>query len=226
MIPIPVTDLIIMNDLCRSEPLAVDLVYAQAAHPDNIFKTALYRADAPFILHRRLADIIVLAARDLHARYGWTLVLKDGLRTIEAQQAVFDTPVVRAHPEWVSGPDKMFASPGGGGHPRAMAVDVGVRDNVGDDLDFGTPFDAMPGNDRVNRAHRNFIGFGGPEYALMVVARRQKLTQAMLDAASDCGETLWPLPHEWWDYRLVPPVFNAFAPLSEGDLPPSHRMMS
>jgi zinc D-Ala-D-Ala dipeptidase len=224
MIKIDPHELTIMNDLAGIEPIKIDLVYARGDHPENIFRTAIYRADAPFILHRRLADIVVQAARVLHDTHKWILVLKDGLRTIEAQTAVFATPIVKAHPQWVAGPNKMFAGAGLGGHPRGMAVDVSVIDRDGADVDMGTVFDAMPEGE-VNPAHRLHADFGSPERTARVLMNRTILTQAFLDGAADCCEPLWPLRHEWWDYRLPGLVFNGFAPLSEMDLPRELRLM-
>ena len=224
MTPIPHTDLVIMNDLCGREPLAVDLVYAHADHPENIFGVALYRPDAPCLLHTRLAAVVVLAARDIRARYGWTLVIKDGLRTTDAQAAVFDTAAVKAHPEWVTGPDKMFADVGQGGHPRGMAVDVSVVDDSGEAVDFGTVFDAMPEAPGINAGHRNHDSFDDPSRSVRVLANRQKLTQSMLDAACDAGEALWPLRQEWWDYRFIPTIYNGFAPIADADLPDALRL--
>ncbi len=99
------------------EPVQIDLVYADADHPENIFKTALYHPDAVLSLHCDLARIVLLAARSLHKKHGWVLVLKDGLRTIEAQARMMETEIVRQNPQWLIEP-RMLSSPGQGGHPR------------------------------------------------------------------------------------------------------------
>ena len=39
-----------------------DVVYADAAHPENVFGCALYHADAQIYLHKRLADVVLKAA--------------------------------------------------------------------------------------------------------------------------------------------------------------------
>lgn len=218
------------EDLVILEPdpmLTIDLAYARSDHPDNLFGTAFYRTEAPCVLHRRLAAIVTLAARTLHVSDGWTLVIKDALRPVEAQQAILDSAAVRAHPAWMEGKNRMFARPGGGGHPRGMAVDVEARDSEGRPVDFGTRFDAMPDPiTGINPAHRNFTAFSGdPTRALLILENRQKLTQSFLDAAVDAGEALWPLPHEWWDYRLPPFVYERFAPLKDADLPEHLHLM-
>lgn len=216
-----------MNDLPGREPIVIDLVYAHATHPENIFKTALYRPDAPFILHRRLANVVLYAARNLHNWTGWTLVLKDGLRTVEAQQTIFETPIIRAHPEWTNDPTtRLFAGVGQGGHPRGMAVDVDIIDAHGQPVDMGTVFDGMPDADGTNPAHRLHTHFGSPERSALVLGNRAALNQAFADAGADTGEIIWPLTLEWWDFRLPPSVFNAFAPLNETDLPPPFRLRS
>jgi zinc D-Ala-D-Ala dipeptidase len=221
-----IEDLVVITDATAPDALKIDLVYAQADHPENIFKQAIYRSDAPCVLHKCLASTVILAAQDMKIRHGWTLVIKDALRPVEAQEAVFATSVVRANPHWTAdGPSRMFANPGQGGHPRGMAVDVIALDCQGQLVDFGTVFDAMPDDPAINPAHRNYDNFGSPMRSVEVLANRQKLTQSMLDAAADCGQMLWPLRHEWWDYRLPPVFFNRYIPLSDQDLPSHLQMM-
>lgn len=227
MIKINAAELTIMNDLAGSEPIKIDMVYAQGDHPQNMFKCAIYRPDAPFVLHQRLAKVVVAASRALHkASGGWTLVLKDGLRTTNAQNAIFETDIVKAHPEWIDDPQtRMFAMPGFGGHPRGMAVDVDAVDANGKAVDFGTVFDAMPGPNGVNPAHRQYRDFGAPERTARVLENRALLEGAFVAGAVAAGEEIAPLPHEWWDYRFPAVIYNEFAALSDADLPPEMQLL-
>ena len=54
---------------------------------------------------------------------------------------------------------------------------------------------------------------------------RALLDDAMSQAASALNIPLFPLPQEWWDFRLPPGISNQYAPLSDLDLPEEMRMM-
>lgn len=216
----PVGDAIAQNDLVAltstgsTAPLIIDLVYADGTHPENIFREAVYRADAPFILHKDLAKITLTAAAIVHQRHGWTLVLKDGLRTIEAQERLALTPVARAHPEWMREPGRLLSPPGAGAHPRGMAVDVSVLDGHGQPVDMGTTFDTM-----TAQSARSYTGF-----AASILKNRRTLETGFTDAAALHGMEIFPLPSEWWDFRFTRDHYGRFAPLSDADLPPHLRM--
>ena len=195
-------DLIPM-DLFAGEPLAIDPVYANARHPENIFGAALYHPDARLILHKDLARIVLLTARELRGRYGWTLILKDGLRPIEAQASMIETDIVKAHPHWLGEP-RLLSGPGMGGHPRGMAIDVSVEG-----VDMGTVFDAM-----IPESARSYTGFDPG-----VLENRARLETAFVESAQKLGLPLLPLPSEWWDFRLPGAYSGIFAPLSDADLP-------
>lgn len=200
--------------------LRVDLVYADAAHPDNIFGTAVYRADARLRLHRELAVIVGEAAGLIRARWGGTLVLKDGLRTVEAQAAMLETPIVRANPAWIAeGPSRLLSPPGCGGHPRGMAVDATVAGPDGAEWDMGTPFDFLTTDPALNPAARAYAALPSE-----ILENRRRLEEAFTDGAARLGRTVVPLPAEWWDFRLPAAVAEQYAPLSDSDLPPAMRM--
>lgn len=91
-------DLVPMDLFAADEPLAIDLVYAKGGHPENIFGIAAYHPAARLTLHKDLARIVIAAARGIRQNHGWTLVLKDGLRPIEAQKILIETDIVRANP--------------------------------------------------------------------------------------------------------------------------------
>ena len=191
-------------DIFPDEPFAIDIVYAQANHPENIFGTAVYHKDARLVLHRDLARIVIATARTLRKRHGWTLVLKDGLRPVEAQSALMETDIVKRNPHWLGEP-RLLSGPGQGAHPRGMAIDVSVKD-----IDMGTGFDAM-----VPESARAYDGF--PD---AILAHRQKLESAFVEAAKQLNLPLLPLPSEWWDFRLTREHSGRYEALADADLPP------
>ena len=97
-------DLVAMDTMGDETPLRIDLVYAQAAHPENIFKQALYRPQARLWLHREFAAVVALAAERCYAETGLVFVLKDGLRPVEAQMLMRETAIVKANPHWLKNP--------------------------------------------------------------------------------------------------------------------------
>lgn len=206
-------DLIPMDLFCETEPVAIDLVYADALHPENIFSTAAYRKDARLSLHEDMARVVLVAARKLHRAYGWTLILKDGLRTIEAQRTLIDTDIVRQNPHWLEEP-RLLSGPGQGAHPRGMAIDVSAQDTHGQPVDMGTVFDAM-----VPESARAYDGFSRE-----VLENRRKLEVAFIEAAQDLSLPMLPLPSEWWDFRFPASHTAAFTPLSDDDLPEALKM--
>lgn len=201
--------LVPMDMFIGEEPITIDLVYAQVNHEENIFGK-IYHDKARLWCQYDLACITILTARKLYSQHGWTLILKDSLRTIETQEAMQETDIVKAHPEWMQEP-RMLAPPGHGGHPRGMAIDVSVKN-----IDMGTVFDDM--SEASNRSHTNF-----PKE---ILENRQKLEQAFSDAAKELQLEILPLPNEWWDFRFPADHYRNHTPLSDKELPPQMRMAS
>ncbi len=206
------SDLICMNEYESSHALRVDLVYADASHPENPFKEAIYKQDARLWLHKDLAEIVLKASEFAHT-IGRKLVLKDGLRPVDAQQKMLETDMVKANMHWLITP-RVLSSPRMGGHPRGMAIDLTIEDESGRALDFGTSFDALPPKDGPNIAARDYMDL--PQEALK---NRKYLERIMHEAAHLCGREIWPLTSEWWDFRFKNEVYNEYAPLSDKDLP-------
>lgn len=204
-----------MDMFQKDHPVAIDLVYANAAHTENIFGISAYRKDARLILHRDLARVVIKTSHLLNERHGWTLVLKDGLRTTEAQRALMDTDIVRRNPHWLEEP-RLLSGPGQGAHPRGMAIDVSVRDGGGTPVDMGTLFDAM-----VPQSARAYEDFP-PD----VLQNRLWLEEAFMEAAQSLSLPMLPLPSEWWDFRFPAAYFKEFEPLSDQDLPDPLKMCS
>jgi D-alanyl-D-alanine dipeptidase len=210
---IPAYDLIPM-DLFKAEPIIVDLVYAQAQHPENIFKEALYHNGARLFLHRDMARVVISTARYLHHHYQWTLVLKDGLRTIEAENAAMNTGILRANPQWLEGPNVLFSKPGSGAHPRGMAIDVSVLDKHERPVNMGTHFDEMS-----EKSARDYMGF-----APQILEDRLKLETAFTHEAARLKLPMLPLASEWWDFRFPRIYYEQWSPLSDAELPEEFRL--
>lgn len=196
-------------DIFTGEPFLTDVVYADANHPENIFGRALYHQDARLVLHRDMARVVLLCARDLQEKYGWTLVLKDGLRPVDAQAQMMETDIVKRNPHWLEGPRRMLSSPGIGAHPRGMAIDVSALGGNGRPADMGTVFDEM-----TEQSARAYTGFSAA-----ILENRARLRNAFTETAAKLGLPMLPLPSEWWDFRFPADYSNGFAPLSDADLP-------
>lgn len=206
-------DLVPMDLFAADEPLAIDLVYAKGGHPENIFGIAAYHPAARLTLHKDLARIVIAAARGIRQNHGWTLVLKDGLRPIEAQKILIETDIVRANPHWLSAP-RLLSSPGQGAHPRGMAIDVSALNENGAPVDMGTVFDEM-----TPQSARACAGLGAG-----ILQNRAVLEKAFVRAAAALNMPLLPLPSEWWDFRIPASHSGQYAPLSDADLPGPLRM--
>jgi D-alanyl-D-alanine dipeptidase len=216
---IPVNHLVFFDKLAEIYPLRVDLVYAQPEHRENHFG-AIYDPSARMIGHRDVAAVICLASIHLHKTHGWTLVIKDCLRTIEAQEKMTHTDIVRANPHWLVEP-RFLSSAGQGGHPRGMAIDVGAVDDQDREINFGTPFDYFSSSTDVivNKAHRQYAG-----HSDVVNNNRMILENAIKSAGDILGHEIIPLPHEWWDFRFPSIYTNEFKPLGDADLPDGYWM--
>lgn len=202
-------DLVPMDLLAADGPFEIDLVYADARHPENIFKIDLYARNARLSLHRDMARIVLLVARTVHEKHGWTLVLKDGLRTVDAQEQLMQTDIVKAHPEWLDGPNRLLSSPGHGGHPRGMAIDVAIKG-----VDMGTCFDEM-----TVQSARDYTGL-----TPTILDNRKKLEDAFISSAQKLSLPMLPLPSEWWDFRFPASYYNGYMPLHDADLPTALQM--
>jgi len=213
------SELVALEDFTGAHPLKVDLVYAQARHPDNMFKAAIYRPDAKMLGHRDMAGIILNAAQICFRKTGWIFEVKDCLRTVEAQEMMRQTDIVKAHPQWLEEPGRLLSPPGKGGHPRGMAVDIILIDPNGDEIDMGTPFDYLTEDRGNNPAARNYTAFSSE-----ILGNRRVLEEAMMQSAREAGRELLPLPQEWWDFRFPAAHTALFEPIRDADLPPEMRM--
>jgi D-alanyl-D-alanine dipeptidase len=208
-------DLVPLDIFIDKEPILIDLVYADASHPRNIFETAIYHDGARLWAHRDIAVLTLLTARILKNKHDWVLEIQDCLRTVDAQAAMQETDIVKAHPEWcLDGPDRMLSPPGLGAHPRAMAIDLGPLDSSGDKVNMGTLFDDMS-----EKSARDYIDF-----SVTILDHRKTLENAFIQSADLLNFPLYLVKSEWWDYRFPQDYYNQYAPLNDKDLPPQMQM--
>lgn len=217
---IPASDIVAFAPFARHFPIRTDVVYANASHPENQF-AQIYHPASLMQGHRDLVRVVLTASWLLNQEFGWTLVVKDCLRPVEAQSKMIDTPIVKANPHWLEEP-RFLSGPGQGGHPRGMAVDLAADDGNGQPVDFGTGFDhfAESTAKEFNPAHREY-----PHLSFEAKQNRDRLTKAMVEAAERLNLPMLSLPQEWWDYRFPASYTNNFAPLSDDDLRGDQKMM-
>lgn len=207
-------DLVPMDIFVGNEPIKIDLVYANKNHERNIFGEALYHDKARLWAHRDIAAITLLTARILNRAYDYTVEIQDCLRTTEAQAAMGNTKIVRENPHWLQEPNRMVSPPGHGAHPRGMAIDVGILDSNGNQIDMGTPFDDMD-----KKSYRSYNGFSEE-----IQRNRLALEDAFMKSAKLLGHDFLPLPSEWWDYRFPAETYRKYEALGDENLPPQMQM--
>ena len=217
MIKISPTDLIDLTLHEQSGLLRIEIAYART--DNQLFGERIYKPTAKLITYKTLAEITVKAAEIARDNHNLALVVYDSLRTTTAQQRMLETQIVQDNPHWLIQP-RLLSPPGGGAHPRGMAIDVSLQTQNGTLLDMGTPFDQMCEDARpqTNKAHRDH-----PNLTPEVKANRKILDHCMLTAAKSLDIPLIGLPEEWWDYRFPAEVYEQYAPLSDDDLPEDMR---
>lgn len=208
---IPINDLVCMQNFADQYHYRIDLAYARA---DNLlFGEQIYKSDARLWLHKSLANIVFHAAKDCYETHNARFILYDGLRTIDAQEKMMRTKRARENPHWMEEP-RMLSTPGSGGHPRGMAIDIGLETREGNLIDMGTPFDSM-----VDKAHRDY------NHPDCIKKNRAMLDESMIMAANNLKTPLRLLSEEWWDFRLPSELYAEYNPLSDDDLPAHIRLI-
>ncbi len=211
-------NLICMNDFAERYTYRVELAYAQ---PDNLlFGEQIYHNNAQLWLHKYFARIIFSAAQYCSENYGHHFVLYDGLRTIEAQEAMIQTRRAQRNPHWTE-PPRLLAVPGAGGHPRGMAIDIGLVSPNGEKIDMGTEFDHMAKltGPEHNPAHRD------AKHPKHIMKNREALNDSMQRSAVHHKTELILLSEEWWDFRLPREIYNQYTPISEQNLPEDMKLL-
>ena len=205
-----------MDDFADAHYYRIDLAYAR--NDNLLFGERIYRKNAKLWLHVSLANIVKNAATYCLENHNSRFILYDGLRTTDAQEAMMKTQRALDNPHWLEKP-RLLSPPGAGGHPRAMAIDIGLETLDGEFIDMGTAFDYLSENPEINPAHRAFPHNQG------VMDNRKILDDSMKQAAKFLNTPLLPLPEEWWDFRLPSNIYGQYEPLSESDLPAHMRLI-
>lgn len=197
---------------CDTDEYAVDLMYADAYHPFNIFSQAFYKSDARLYLHKDMAKLVKTAATLCKKRSNYHFALHDGMRPVDAQSLIQNSSLVQQNPDWlvdIPGRGRLLSPPGMGGHPRGMAIDISLRDSHGCPVDCGTlvddmsPLSARQARDISDEAKQN----------------RALLDSCMMDAATQHALPILLLPAEWWDFRFPQEYYNRYAPMHDHELP-------
>lgn len=154
----------------------------------NVFGQA-YRADAQFLLHHTLADIVIGAAVQLYQTHGWTTVLYDGLRTVDGAFLLYN---FATDADLAAG---LLALPGQSAHNKGLAVDSMMIDASGFEVDMGGHFDHLD----MSTNGRNYNGD-----KISAAAKKNRLIReaAFLRSAFAQGLLVAPLRGEFWDDRL------------------------
>ena len=131
-------------DQCREHPdfrplsglgVALDLRYAS---PLNITGRDLYEGCQEAWLHREAFVCLEQAVAALaRRRPQWRLRIYDAARPLKVQAQLFAKVQGTAQQEYVADPAMHSV------HNYGFAVDVGLQDEFGQELDLGTPFDAF-----------------------------------------------------------------------------------
>lgn len=215
---IPTDALICMHDYAARYHYRINLAYAT---DDNLlFGERIYKHTAKLWLHQDLANIVFKAADHCFRTYSCCFVLYDGLRTVEAQEKMMRTKRARDNPHWME-PPRLLSPAGAGGHPRGMAIDIGLETIDGDIIDMGCAFDDLADNPHPdhNPAHRTH------PHSESVTQNRAILDTSMTNAARQLQTPLHLLSEEWWDFRLPSATYSQYPPLSDNDLPEHIRMV-
>ena len=122
-------------DLAGMPGIKVDLRYATT---NNFTGNNIYGGFNHAFLHKAAADKLRSAAAGLQQQHpGWQLLIYDAARPRSAQQQLWQLVVGTDKQRYVANPAK------GPIHNYGFAVDLGVVDDQGRELDMGTGFDSF-----------------------------------------------------------------------------------
>ena len=197
----------------EGEPIKIDMVYKNADHPRNMFKSSIYHPDARCWGHKDICAISLLAARLIKKRHNWILEIKDCLRTSDSQAAMAESDIAKANPQWAN-PPRLLAPPGKGAHPRAMAIDVCPLYSDGSQVNMGTPFDWLEAS-----SARDYTDLHDDH-----LENRENLETAFIQSAKFLKQDFIPYSAEWWDYRYTNEFYTQFDALEDAILPPQMQM--
>lgn len=165
----------------------VDLRYGTT---QNLLKRDVYGGFQRALLHREAAAKFAAASCLLALRRpDLRFLVFDALRPQTAQKEFWE--LVKGTPQ-----QPFFADPARGSvHSYGFAIDLGLADEHGHELDMGTPFDDL-------------TPLAGPENepamlaAGRLAAHQHENRLVLRDVMEEAG--FLQLPHEWWHYDALP----------------------
>ena len=164
--------------------IRVVLPYASA---DNFTKTALYQNSQYAYLQPDIAEKLAKASQLLRQKHSnYRLLVLDAARPLSVQRVMWDVVKNTPFRYYVANPNKT------GLHNYGAAVDVTITDDLGVELDMGTPFD--------------FFGEEAHPVKEDDMLKQGKLTQTQINnrrllrkVMREAGFTICPT--EWWHFN-------------------------
>jgi len=164
--------------------IRVVLPYASS---DNFTKTALYQSYQYAYLQPDVAKKLAKASQLLQQKHAnYRLLVLDAARPLSVQRVMWNAVKNTPFRNYVANPNK------GGLHNYGAAVDVTISDDLGVELDMGTPFDFF--GEEAHPLKENSLLQAG-KLTQEQVNNRQMLRKVMREA----GFTICPI--EWWHFN-------------------------
>lgn len=171
-------------DLSDLPNVVVDLRYGTK---NNLLQKDVYGGFQRVLLHKVAAEKFKLASLALDKNYKF--IVFDALRPQTAQVQFWNLVKGTAQQPYFSDPAK------GSLHSYGFAIDLGLLDARGVELDMGTPFDDLTPLAEPKRENE-FLSNG--QLSQLQWKNRQILRVVMEQAGFS------QLPHEWWHYDALP----------------------
>lgn len=171
-----------------SDQIKVDLKYASE---DNFLGQDVYMGLKRAYLQPEVAMMLIEASGYLsELRPGYSIVVFDATRPVEVQQKMWDMVDVPLKEKV-----KFLSNPRNGSlHNFGAAVDVGIVDEMGEEIDMGSPFDYM-GELAWPVKEKELLekGLLQPEH----IKNRQLLRQVMYKSG------FYNIQTEWWHFNAM-----------------------
>ncbi len=173
-------------DLRTLPHVVLDLRYATT---NNFTGTNLYGPRDLGYLHELAASRLAQAARNLSLeRPGFKLLIFDALRPRTMQRKLFAFVKGTPQQDYVADPEL------GSIHSYGMAVDLGIQDAAGREIDMGTEFDAF--HELAHPKEDEWLAQGR---LTRLQYENRKLIQRLMTNAGFLQS-----PIEWWHFNALP----------------------
>jgi D-alanyl-D-alanine dipeptidase len=157
------------------------------AYDDNFTKTALYESSQYAYLQPDAAEKLAKASQSLQQKHPtYRLLVLDAARPLSVQRVMWEAVKGTPFRNYVANPNKT------GLHNYGAAVDLTITDDLGVELDMGTPFDFFGEKAHPNKED-SLLKLG--KLTQTQVNNRRLLRKVMREAGfSIC-------PTEWWHFN-------------------------